>query len=150
MEGNKYLRLDFFQNILLFVMNCLWFFHENTRRVFLYLLLPKDDHGNLAIVYFPPKFVHACPQCIIDFYKKNSPRLCDDHDQVDEPHKSKTDISPFVFSPTSSRTQHRYTPLKLPQVLHDFPPKHYEYLPMFDGEPDAISTEKHIQGLNIL
>jgi len=48
----------------------------------------------------------------------------------------------------SSKTQHRYIPLKLPQVPHDFPPKYYDYLPVFDEEPDAISAEKHIQGFD--
>jgi hypothetical protein len=47
--------------------------------------------------------------------------------------------------PTPSKTQHRHRPLKLPHILHDFPLKHYEYLPMFDGELDAITVEKHIQ-----
>jgi hypothetical protein len=36
--------------------------------------------------------------------------------------------------------------MKLPQVLHDFPPNHHEYLPVFDGETNVISAEKHIQG----
>jgi hypothetical protein len=27
-----------------------------------------------------------------------------------------------------------------------FLPEHYKYLPVFDGEPDVISVEKHIQG----
>ena len=82
--------------------------------------------------------------------KKIPSRLCDDHDQVDEPHEAKADISPPVLAPMSSKTQHRYTPLKLPQVLHDFPPKHYEYLPMFDGEPDIMSAKKQSKGLRIL
>jgi hypothetical protein len=34
----------------------------------------------------------------------------------------------------------------LPHILHDFPPNYYEYLLVFDGEPNAISGEKHIQG----
>jgi hypothetical protein len=97
-------------------------------------------------IYIPLKFVHAYPHCITDFDKKNPFGPFEDHNQVDEPHEAKDDISPPVLSPTSSKTQHRYTPLKLPQVLHDFPPKYYEYLPVFDGEPDVISAEKHIQG----
>jgi hypothetical protein len=142
MEENRYLKWDFFQGILLFVINCLWSFHENARRVFLYLLHSNDHHENIAIVYPPLKIVHACPHCITDFLFGP----CDDHNQVDEPHEAKADISPPVLALTSSKTQHRYTPLKLPQVLQDFPPKYYEYLPVFDGEPNGISTENHIQG----
>jgi len=54
-------------------------------------------------------------------------------------------MSPPVLDPTPSKTQHKYRPLKLPHILHDFPPKHYKYLPMFDGDPDAIIAAKHIQ-----
>jgi hypothetical protein len=146
MEEKRYLKWDSFQGILLFVINCLWSFHENTRRVFLYLLHYNDDLENLEIVCPPLKVVHAYPHSITNFDKKNSSGLCDDHDQVDEPHEAKADISPPVLAPMSSKTQHRYTPLKLPQVLHDFPPKYYEYLHVFDGEIDGISAEKHIQG----
>jgi hypothetical protein len=53
--------------------------------------------------------------------------------QVDEPHETKVDVSPLVLDPTPSKIQHRYSPLKLPHILHDFPPKHYKYLPVFDG-----------------
>ena len=78
--------------------------------------------------------------------KKNQFGPCDNHEQVDEPHEAKVDISRLVHDTTSSKTQHRYIPLKIPQFLHDFPPKYYECLPMFNEEPDAISAEKHIQG----
>lgn len=39
----------------------------------------------------------------------------------------------------------RYRPLILPNTFHDFPLKHYKYLPKFVGEPDNIAAEKHIQ-----
>jgi hypothetical protein len=146
MEENKYLKLDFFQGILLFVISCLWSFPEHVRQIFLYLLHANDDHDNLEIIYPPLKVIHISPQFITDFDKNIPSKPCDNHDQVDEPHEAKADISPPVLDPTSSKTQHRYIPLKLPQILHDFPPKYYKYLPVFDGEPDAISAEKHIQG----
>jgi hypothetical protein len=44
-----------------------------------------------------------------------------------------------------SKIQERYSPLKLPSILHEFPLKHYKYLPRFDGELDGHSTVKHIQ-----
>jgi hypothetical protein len=113
--------------------------------MFLYLLHSNDDHENIAIVY-PLKFAHTYPHCVADLDKNIPSKPCDNQDRVDKPHEARADISPPVPDPTSSKIQHRYIPLKLPQVLHDFPPKYYEYLPMFDGEPDAISTEKHIQG----
>jgi hypothetical protein len=146
MEENRYLKWDLLQSILLFVISYLCSFLEYAKQIFLYLLHSNDDHENLEIVYPPLKVVHAYPHCITDFDKKIPSGPCDDHNQVDEPHETKADISPLVLDPTSSKTQHRYRPLKLPQVLHDFPPEHYKYLPVFDGEPDVISAEKHIQG----
>jgi hypothetical protein len=146
MEENRYLKWDYFQGILLFVINCLWSFHENTRRVFLYLLHYNDDLKSLEIACPPLKVVHAYPHCITDFDEKISSGPCDDHDQIDGPHEAKANVSSPVPGPMPSKAQHRYIPLNIPQVLHDFPPNHYEYLPVFDGEPNAISAENHIQG----
>ena len=36
-------------------------------------------------------------------------------------------------------------PLQLPPILHDFPAKHYKYLPKFDGESKEFIAEKHLQ-----
>jgi hypothetical protein len=58
---------------------------------------------------------------------------------------TKTDVSHLILDPTPSTIQHRYNPLKLPHTLHDFPSKHYKYLPVFDGEPDVITAKKHTQ-----
>ena len=33
----------------------------------------------------------------------------------------------------------------LPSVLHDFPPQYYKYLPMFNGELEKITAEKHVE-----
>jgi hypothetical protein len=145
MGENKYLKLSFFQDIIFFVINYLLSFPEHAKQIFLHLLHANDDHDNLEIVYPPLKFIQISPQFITDFDQNLPSEPCDNHDQVDEPHETKADISPPVLDPTPSKTQHRYRPLKLPHILHDFPPKHYKYLPVFDGEHDAITAEKHIQ-----
>jgi hypothetical protein len=106
----------------------------------------NDDHEYFAIIYPPLKFVHAYPHYITDVDKKIPSRPCNDHNQVDKSHETRVDISSPVLEPTPFKIQHRYRPLNLPHILHDFPPNHHEYLPMFDGEPDTISTKKHIQG----
>ena len=89
--------------------------------------------------------IQISPRFIIDFDQNLPSEPCDNHDQVDELHETKDDISPLVLVPIPSKTQDRYKPLKLPHILHDFPPNHYKYLHVFHGEPDAITTEKHIQ-----
>jgi hypothetical protein len=146
MEGNKYLKLDFFQGILLFVISFLWSFLEHARQIFLHLLHANNDHDNPEMTYPLRNIIQISPQFITVSDQNLPPEPYDNHDQVHEPHETKVDISPPVLDPTPSKTQHRYRPLKLPHILHDFPPKYYEYLPVFDGEPDAISAEKHIQG----
>jgi hypothetical protein len=148
MEENRYSKWDLFQSILLFVISYLFSFLEHAKQVFLYLLHLDDNHEKLAIIYPPLKVAHAYPHCITDFDKSFIVSPCDDHDQVDEPHEAKADVSSPLPSPTSSRAQHRYIPLKLPQVLHDFPPNHHDYLPVFDGESNIISSENHIQGFD--
>ena len=140
----KVFKIGFFQSILLLVISCLWSFLKHVRLMFLYLLHSNDNHENLAIVYPPLKVVHTSPHFIIDFDQNFPSKPCDDHSQVDEPHETKDDVSPLVLDPTPSKIQHRYQPLKLPHVLHNFPPKDYEYLHVFDGEPNAIIVEKHV------
>ena len=89
------------------------------------MLHANDDHDNLEIVYPPLKFIQISPQFINDFDQNLPSDPCDNHDQVDEPHETKDDISPLVLDPTPSKTHHRYRPLKFPHILHNFPPKHY-------------------------
>jgi hypothetical protein len=33
----------------------------------------------------------------------------------------------------------------LSHFLHDFPPNHSKYLPLFDEEPNTLIVEKHVQ-----
>jgi hypothetical protein len=68
------------------------------------MLHSNDDHDNLAIAYPPLKFLHAYPHCITDFDKIFPSRPCDDHNQVDEPHETKVDISSLALDPTLSKT----------------------------------------------
>jgi hypothetical protein len=70
MEGNKYLKLSFFQDIIFFVISCLWSFPEHARQIFIYLLHSNDDRENLAIVYPTLKVLHTSPHCITDFDQK--------------------------------------------------------------------------------
>ena len=82
--------------------------------------------------------------------KKNPPGPHNDHDQVNEPHKAKADVSSPVLGPMSPKAQHRYIPLKLPQTLHDFPPNYYEYLPVLTENRISFPLKNTIKGLRIL
>jgi hypothetical protein len=143
MEENKYLKLGFFQGIVLFVVSYQWSFPKHARQMFLHLLHANDDHDNIEMVYPPLKIIQTSPQFIIDFDQNLPSEPYDNHNQVDKPHDTKDDISPTVLDPTPSKTQKRYGPLKLPHILHDFPPKKYEYLPLFDGKLGTITTNEN-------
>jgi len=145
MGKNKFLKLTLFQDKIVFVINYLSSFHEHAKKFFLYVLHENDDHENLEIVYPPLKVIHISPYFVTDFDKNLPTEPCDNHNQVDEPHETKVDISPHVLDPTPSKIQHRYRPLKLPHIVHYFPTENYKYLCVFEGEPDANTTQKHIQ-----
>ena len=62
-----------------------------------------------------------------------------------EPHETTVDnisISPNLVSPSIPS---QYKPLHSLPILHDFPAKHYKYLPKFDGESKDLTVEKHLQ-----
>ena len=59
--------------------------------------------------------------------------------------KPRLTILPFHVSLFLSNIRNRYRPLHLPLILHDFPTKHYKYLPKFDGESKDLTAEKHLQ-----
>jgi hypothetical protein len=93
----------------------------------------------LQTVGIPPS------SCITDIHQAPSSEPYDVHDHSCELNETKAELVPSVLNPTPSKIQERYSPLKFPSILHDFPLKHYKYLPRFDGELDGQSAEKHIQ-----
>jgi hypothetical protein len=144
MEGQKfkYQSINFFQDILLIFIGYFVYFLELIKRI-LRCFLPLDDDKKSALDSPSFKNVKTSPfPCTFDLEKDPN----DDHDQFYETHETKENITSPVPNPTSSKTQERYKTIKLPLIIHDFPLKHYKYLPMFDGGLDKISTGKHIQG----
>jgi hypothetical protein len=148
MRENRYSKWDLLQRILLFILSFLCSFLENSKQTFFYLLYLNNDHERLKIIFLPLYFSHAYPRLVTGSDKKVSPRPRNDSDQVDESRETQTNVSPIVLGPTPPKARHRYIPLKLPQILHDFPPNYYEFLPVFDEESGIISSEKNIQGFD--
>ena len=62
-----------------------------------------------------------------------------------KPHDAKVDTTLLPCDSIYCKIQNWYRPLQLPHFLHYFPTKHYQYLPIFDGESDNLTTEKHLQ-----
>ena len=74
--------------------------------------------------------------------------LFEPHDIKDQPYEpcdTRVDNTSFPHSSVSSNIPNRYITLHLPHVLHDFPTKHYKYLPRFDGVCNSLTTQKHLQ-----
>jgi hypothetical protein len=104
MGENKYLKLSFFQDIIFFVINYLLSFPENAKQIFLHMLHANDDHDNLEIAHPHLTVIQISPQFVTNFDQNLPSEPCDNHDQVDEPHETKADISPHVLDPTPSKT----------------------------------------------
>ena len=62
-----------------------------------------------------------------------------------KPHDIEDDDVPLEHTPLPSRSQQRYSPLRLPRVLHDYPPKYHKYLPVFDRENGSLTNGKHLE-----
>jgi hypothetical protein len=95
----------------------------------------------LKVVYHSFEAVNKSPFCISDPEQD----IKDNHSQSSEPLDNKADISSHVPDSTLTKITRRYKRLKLPSILHYFPANNYRHIPMFDGELEKISTEKHVQ-----
>ena len=62
-----------------------------------------------------------------------------------EPHETSINSVSVVPNLVSPSIPSQYKPLQFPPILHDFPMKHYKYLPKFDGESKGPTGEKHLQ-----
>ena len=148
MEGQygkiRYLSLSVFQNVIIFLINIFLSFPEYFKRIYLHLLHSNEDHRS-TLIYPSLQTVDIPSSSINDIHHNPLSKPHDINDQSCKPHETKVNLVSFLPFPSPSKIQERYKPLRLPSILHDFPPKHYKYLPMFDGE--SITTEKHIQAL---
>jgi hypothetical protein len=140
----RYSSLSLVQEVLFCFINIFLSFPEFFKRIFLHLLHSNEAQRS-TLVYPSLKTVGIPPSCITDIHQAPSSEPYDVHDHSCELNETKVELVPSVLNPAPSKIQERYSPLKLPSILHDFPLKHYKYLPRFDGELDGHSAEKHIQ-----
>ena len=132
-ERIRYLSFRFFQDSL----SCL---------VSLFLYFPKfiktsfhgsfhSEQGYEYIPVYPSLRTESIESsCTFDFDQDIFPETHDIKSYPCEPHETTIGnifISPNLVSPSIPS---QYKPLHFPPILHDFPMKHYKYLPKFDGE----------------
>jgi hypothetical protein len=78
------------------------------------------------------------------------PKLYDVHDQCDKPQDTQANIISPMLKPQPSNIKERYKPLQLPHILHDFPPKHYKYLPYLMENLVTLQLKNIFKLLSIL
>lgn len=90
----------------------------------------RKDHRP-AFHSFPLRIVNTKYLHAFDLDQVTSSESYDDPLQSDDPQETKTDSTPFVYTPIPCKIPNRYKPLILPPISHDFPKNHYLYLPRF-------------------
>ena len=140
----RYSSWNFIQDILFFVINYFFSFPKNVKKALQSILYLRRD-PRPAVDSFPLKIVNTKDLHTFELDQDLSSKFCDDHLQIDEPQKTKTDSIPVVHTPTPFKIPDRYKPLILPSVLHAFPKNYDLYLPRFDGECKNVKPEQHVQ-----
>jgi hypothetical protein len=144
----RYSSLSLVQEVLFCFINIFLSFLEFLKRIFLHLL--RSNESQISMLVYPSLQTIGIPpsSCTTDIHQAPSFDPYDVHDHSCELNETKVELVPSILNPTPYKIQERYNPLKLPSILHDFPLKHYKYLPRFYGELDGKSVEKHIQVLD--
>ena len=143
----RYLRFIFLQNILYFHVNISFSFHKFVRIIYHGLFQPKKSH-EFTLVYPSQQMESISLSCPYDFILEPPPKTPGIKRQHDEPRDVVSKSMSFPQGSVAPNAQIRYMPFWRPRILHDFPAKHYKYLPWFDGELEGLTAEKHLQYLN--
>ena len=115
-------------------------FPKLVKTVFHCSLHSKQNH-EFTHVYPSLRTKSISSSCTFYFDQDPSFEPNDIKDNPCEPDENKVDNTSVPHSPVSSNIPNRYRPLHLPHVLHDFPTKHYKYLPKFDGESITLQLK---------
>ena len=141
---SRYSSLCFFQEALYYLVSLFVSFPKFIRTVF-YGSTRSEQNYEYIPVYPSLRTKSVASSCTSDYGLDLYPRAHDVKGHPCEIHETSDDrlaIVPNLVSPISPS---RYKPLQLPPIVHDFPVKHYKYLPKFDGESKDFTTEKHLQ-----
>ena len=141
---SKHLSLHFFQDALYYLVSFLLSFLRFIKTTFYSPAHPKQSHEYVPV--YPSlrteRIVSSCTSGYdLDFY----PRAHDVKVHPYEIHETSDDSVAIVPNLVSPLSPSQYKPLQLPPILHDFPAKHYKYIPKFDRESEDLTAEKHLQ-----
>ena len=144
----RYPSYSFLLDALSFYVNFLLSIPKLVKTSFHYALHSQQNHEFTHV--YPSLQTESFPSpCIFEF----------DHDISFKPHELKghpcepqetiANNTSLPHSSISSNIPNRYRPLHLPLSLHDFPTKHYKYLPKFDGESITLQLKNIYKPLSI-
>lgn len=139
---SMYQRVKFSEEIL---FCCINFFLSLCVYIQKFLLFRAfSSHEKIAFVYPSLDLAHTSSS---PFLRDDASPFSEEHeirDQPCKPHEIEDDDVPLEHTPLPYRSQLRYSPLRLPLVLHDYPLKYRKYLPVFDGENGSLTAKKHL------
>ena len=143
----RYSSFSFLLYALSFFVNILLSIPKLVKTVFHYALHSKQNHEFTPV--YPSLRTESIPSpCTFDFDQELSFEPHDIKGHPCEPHETMTDNTSIPHISVSSNIPNWYKPLHLPLILHDFPIKHYKYLPKFDGESKNLTADKHLQAFD--
>ena len=143
-ERLRYLSLHFFQDALSCLVSLFLSFPRFIKTAF-YGSIHSEQSYEYIHVYLSLRTKSVASSCTFGFDPDFYPG---DHEVKGHPcesHETSVNSVSIVPNLVSPSLPSRYKPLQLPPTLHDFPAKHYNYLPKFDGESKEFTVEKHLQ-----
>ena len=143
-ERLRYSSLRFFQDALSCLVSCFLSFPRFIKIAFYGSI--RSEHSYEYIHVYPSlRTKSIASSCTFGFDPDFSLGACDIKGHPCEPHETSVNIVSIAPKPVSPSLPSWYNPLQFPPILHDFPAKHYKYLPKFDEEPKDFTAEKHLQ-----
>jgi hypothetical protein len=159
-EKTRYQTINFFKELIFFFISSFMSFPLHVKRIILCFVYSYDYKPTNAYSSLSKEYVSS--SCTIDldlissydFIGKNEVHILipPEVDPSCKPVNNKVDLSPpqVITAPfcgqltyVQSKIREGYKPLKLPFVLHDYPPNFLDYLPRFNGE-DHVTVEQHM------
>ena len=147
-EKTRYLGSNFLQNTLAFLVNIFFSFPKFIKIIYHGLFHSKQSF-EFTPVYPSLQTESISSSCTSDFNQDLLPEIPDIKRQSSGPHDTIPEVMSFPQNYIASNIQKWYRPLYLPPILHDFPTKHYKYLPRFDGEFENFTAENFYKILSI-
>jgi hypothetical protein len=155
----RYQAVSFFKELIFFFISSFMYFPLCEKIIILCFVYSDDYKPTMVNASLRREYI---PSCIIDlnlipsFQPTNNNfdhiQTSPNHDQSCKPVNNKSDspLIEIIVTPSNqlteihSRIKKYYKPLKLPLIVHAYPPNFIDYLPLFNGG-DHVANKKHLE-----